>query len=102
MACLAYAMLLHLIVGFAINEVYIMACHWLWVIPLSMGYLFAAPSAATSQKHPATTPLLPSPSLNREGRGGSPLRIILWAITLYLWVYHTLLLYHYLTWPLSY
>ena len=33
-------MVLHLGFGFGINEVYIMATHWIYVIPLAMGYLF--------------------------------------------------------------
>ena len=33
-------MVLHLGFGFGINEVYIMATHWIYVIPLAMGYIF--------------------------------------------------------------
>ncbi len=33
-------MALHVGLGFGLNEVYIMAAHWLFVIPLSMAYLF--------------------------------------------------------------
>lgn len=31
---------MHIGLGFAINEVYIMSAHWIFVIPLVMGYLF--------------------------------------------------------------
>jgi len=35
----AYDMLLHLVLGFGINEIYIMSPHWLFVFPLCIGYL---------------------------------------------------------------
>lgn len=40
-------MLLHLVLGFGLNEVYIMSPHWLFVVPIAMGYWLAhAPRAA--------------------------------------------------------
>ena len=38
----AVDMVLHLGFGFAINEVYIMAAHWLFVIPIAIAYIFKA------------------------------------------------------------
>jgi hypothetical protein len=35
----AYDMLLHFGLGFGLNEVYIMGCHWLFIIPVSYAYL---------------------------------------------------------------
>ena len=37
-----FDLLLHVILGFGINEVYIMGAHWLFVLPLAMGYAFKA------------------------------------------------------------
>jgi len=31
---------LHIGLGFGINEVYIMSAHWMFVIPIAIGYLF--------------------------------------------------------------
>lgn len=37
-----FDMLIHVVLGFALNEVYIMGAHWLFVLPIAMGYLFKA------------------------------------------------------------
>lgn len=37
----AFDMALHMGLGFGINEVYIMAGHWLFALPIAMGFLFA-------------------------------------------------------------
>ena len=76
LGCLAFALLLHLVLGFAINEVYIMTAHWAYVIPLSLAYLL-------KRRNPCV-------------------EVLLFAITLYLWAYHVYLLWNYLTWPLSF
>lgn len=76
LGCLAFALFLHIVLGFAINEVYIMTAHWAYVIPLSMAYLL-------KRRNPCI-----------EG--------LLFTITLYLWAYHGYLLWNYLTWPLSF
>jgi len=34
-------MLLHIVLGFGINEVYIMSAHWIYVIPLAIGFLLS-------------------------------------------------------------
>ena len=40
LSCFAFDMVLHLGLGFGINEVYIMGPHWLFVIPFSIANLF--------------------------------------------------------------
>jgi hypothetical protein len=42
MAFFAFDLALHVGLGFGLNEVYIMSAHWLFVVPLAMGYLFKA------------------------------------------------------------
>jgi hypothetical protein len=39
LSCLAFDMFIHLIMGFGINEVHIMAPHWLFVMPIAMAFL---------------------------------------------------------------
>jgi hypothetical protein len=39
LSCLAFDMFIHLILGFGINEVHIMAPHWLFVMPIAMAFL---------------------------------------------------------------
>ncbi|WP_314351053.1 DUF6080 domain-containing protein [Segatella oris] len=36
----AFDMLIHVVLGFGLNEVYIMGAHWLCVLPIVMAYLF--------------------------------------------------------------
>lgn len=36
----AYDMLMHLVIGFAISEIYIMTAHWAFIIPISLAYIF--------------------------------------------------------------
>jgi hypothetical protein len=40
LSCLAFDMVLHLGLGFGLNEVYIMTAHWAFIIPLVIGFLF--------------------------------------------------------------
>ena len=43
--CLSYAafdLFIHFILGFAINEIYIMSAHWMFSIPIAIGYLVRA------------------------------------------------------------
>ena len=44
----AFDMLIHVVLGFGLNEVYIMGAHWLCVLPIVMAYLFK-----TLQRHDA-------------------------------------------------
>ena len=69
---------LHLLLGFAIDEVYIMTAHWAYCLPVLMAYAVKGGSRA-----------IRCPAIGAVG-----------IITLYLWVYHTAMLYRYLTWPL--
>lgn len=62
----ALDLLLHIGLGFGINEVYIMSAHWIFVIPIGVGYLLKA--------------LAPCP------RG--VIRVLLVLMTLYLYVYN--------------
>lgn len=38
----SFDLLLHVGLGFGLNEVYIMSAHWMYVIPISIGYLLTA------------------------------------------------------------
>lgn len=73
-----FNLLLHIVFGFAIDEVYIMAAHWCFVLPLAMAYIF------TQEKRWLTIP--------------SAAAICLIGISFY--AYNGCLLYRYLTWPL--
>ncbi|MBQ6653372.1 MAG: hypothetical protein IJM81_08320 [Prevotella sp.] len=95
---LVFNLQLHIVLGFGINEVHIMAAHWAFVIPLSIGYLFTRRTSRPS-------------FLSRRNRGrhltsiASPLfshlsPLILFAITAYLWTYHVYQLVAYWSWPL--
>ncbi|RRD02517.1 DUF6080 domain-containing protein [Prevotella sp. OH937_COT-195] len=45
--CLVFILpdiVIHLGLGFGINEVYIMACHWLFVVPVALGFAFRSVS----------------------------------------------------------
>ena len=39
LSCLAFDMVLHLGLGFGLNEVYIMTAHWAFMIPVAIGFL---------------------------------------------------------------
>ena len=41
----AVDVMLHLVLGFAVNEVYIMASGWVLIIPIAIGYLLKSMSA---------------------------------------------------------
>lgn len=41
MSYFALDMMLHVVLGFAINEVYIMSAHWMYVVPVAMAYLIS-------------------------------------------------------------
>ena len=67
LACAAFDMLLHLGLGFGLNEVYIMSAHWIFILPLAMTFLFKnlAPSLRV--------------------RGGVGLLLLLLCLYLYIW-----------------
>ena len=62
----AFDMCIHLVLGFGLNEIYIMAPHWLFVIPLSIAYAFR----------------------HAEGGQRKVLQLTILALTCYLWVYN--------------
>lgn len=70
---------IHLVLGFGINEIFIMAPHWLFVIPLSTAYAFRK---ATSGQHKV-------------------LQLSVLALTAYLWVYNGWLLVDFLRQPIN-
>lgn len=41
LSCFAFDAILHLGLGFGINEVYIMGPHWLFVLPIAISYIFS-------------------------------------------------------------
>lgn len=59
-------MVLHVGLGFGLNEIYIMSAHWIYVIPLAIAYLFTS---------------LPTPPLRL-------LRTLVVLLTLYLYIYN--------------
>ena len=67
LACAAFDMLLHLGLGFGLNEVYIMSAHWIFILPLAMTFLFKnlAPSLRV--------------------KGGVGLLLLLLCLYLYIW-----------------
>ena len=98
MAVFLFNMALHIGLAFAIDEVYIMAAHWIFVIPLAIAYLLRAIELKEN-----SLPVYPC-HLALEISLASLRFTILFAviiITAYLWTYHGYLLYHYLTWPIA-
>ena len=67
-------MALHMGLGFGINEVYIMSAHWIYVLPIAMGYLL----------------------LTCPGRFRLPVRLLLMILTVYLYAYNGFLLVNYM------
>ena len=76
---LLYTLLLHFVIGFGLNEVHIMACHWAYLIPIAIAEAWG----------------------NCSTRRVWGSRLSVQVLTIYLWIYHTLLLVRYLTWPLK-
>lgn len=70
----AFDMFIHVVLGFGINEVYIMTAQWAFIIPLAMAYLLQA-----------TT-----------GRRGMVLRGVIGALAIYLAIYNASLIVGYL------
>lgn len=90
MAVLGFNVLLHMVLGFAIDEVHIMAAHWALVLPLLMGWLLRADLWQGSQEGCRPAP---------RWAFGALVGVVL-VLVAYLWMYHGTLLYRYLTWPL--
>lgn len=70
----AFDVLIHIVLGFGINEVYIMSPHYLFVIPIAVAFLIK----------------------NLSRKSVLPARLLLSAITLYLYIYNGILLVGYL------
>lgn len=90
MGVLGFNVLLHMVLGFAIDEVHIMAAHWALVLPLSMGWLLMSDLWQGS-----TETCRPAPRWAFRALVG-----VVLVLVVYLWMYHGTLLYRYLTWPL--
>jgi len=76
LSCLAIDMGIHLVLGFGINEVFIMAPHFLFILPIATAYLL------------------------RETRGHS-IRLAITALTAYLFTYNGILLTYFLLTPIK-
>ena len=70
---------IHLVLGFGINEIFIMAPHWLFVLPLAVAYAFHA----------------------TKGCQHKILQLSVLALTCYLWVYNGWLLIDFLRSPIN-
>lgn len=71
----AFDAVIHLVLGFGLNEVYIMACHWAFIIPIAMAYLLR--------------------DLNKTGQ-----RLVRWSLvllTVYLWAWNGWLLWTFMS-----
>ena len=71
-----FDLFIHVVLGFGLNEVYIMGAHWLFVMPIAMAYLFKGVS----------------------GRKLIALRATVGVLALYLLVYNVALIVQYLLW----
>jgi hypothetical protein len=73
MSWFAVDFILHIVLGFAINEVYIMSADWIFIIPISIAFLFR--------------------DFNEKVLSYARLSIIF--IAIYLWVYNGVLITNY-------
>jgi hypothetical protein len=78
LSLLAYTVLLHVVLGFGLNEVYIMSAHWIYAIPLAISSLYSL----------------------RKTWALATLNGLIACLTLYLLIYNGTLLFRYLTWSL--
>lgn len=74
-----FGAVIHLVLGFGINEVYIMSAHWLFLIPIAIGYALVR----------CARPL------------AIGVRVVTLLLTLYLWAYNGTLIVQYLTSPIA-
>ncbi len=79
-AILCFNLCLHIVLGFALDEVHIMTAHWAFCLPVATSY--ALRNSKQSHTYIICCTIL--------------------LVTLYLWVYHGYLLHRYLTWPMTY
>ena len=84
LSCLAIDMGIHLVLGFGINEVFIMAPHFLFILPIATAYLLK--------------------ERRREGvrrKGDLAIRLAVTALTAYLFTYNGILLTYFLLTPIK-
>ena len=79
LSCLAIDMGIHLVLGFGINEVFIMAPHFLFILPIATAYLLK----------------------ERRREGGHAIRLAITALTAYLFTYNGILLTYFLLTPIK-
>jgi hypothetical protein len=79
LSCLAIDMAIHLVLGFGINEVFIMAPHFLFILPIATSYLLK----------------------ERRREGGHAIRLAVTALTAYLFTYNGVLLTYFLLTPIK-
>ena len=79
LSCLAIDMGIHLVLGFGINEVFIMAPHFLFILPIATAYLLK----------------------ERRREGGHGIRLAVTALTAYLFTYNGILLTYFLLTPIK-
>ena len=79
LSCLAIDMGIHLVLGFGINEVFIMAPHFLFILPIATAYLLK----------------------ERRREGGHGIRLAITALTAYLFTYNGILLTYFLLTPIK-
>ena len=84
LSCLAIDMGIHLVLGFGINEVFIMAPHFLFILPIATAYL-----------------LKERRSKERRREGGHAIRLAVTALTAYLFTYNGILLTYFLLTPIK-
>lgn len=75
MTWFAMDMVIHVVLGFGLNEVYIMSGHWLFIIPLTISYLF----------------------LCTKGWAKHLLQILVAMVTIFLYIYNVSLIIRYFT-----
>ncbi len=75
MSFFAFDLLIHLVMGFGINEIYIMSPHWLFIISIVIGYLFKM----------------------LKGKKHIGLRVLTLCITTFLFIHNIILIYSYLS-----
>ena len=71
---MGFDMIIHVVLGFGLNEVYIMSAHWMFIIPIAIAMLLRRGQPRLQQ----------------------PLRIVIMLLTVYLLVYNGSLLVDYL------
>ena len=84
LSCLAIDLGIHLVLGFGINEVFIMAPHFLFILPIATAYLLK--------------------ERRKEGvrrKGGLAIRLAITALTAYLFTYNGILLTYFLLTPIK-